>query len=556
MISPRDTKRPARTVEENVSEPAVDKMSETSAGRGMARVFLVLDVLLILMVGTALRAYRLEAQSVWLDEYFSAAYLDAPDLMSCLRDQRPENWEMVPVYYAVEYLWAQVVGGSIEGVRWLSILFGMAAILLTYAFGRELAGRWAGLIAAWCLVLSPFHIFHAQGIRPYALVTMLGVLSCYALWKALHGGPRRWWALHVAANVLLMWTHLFGILLLAPQGLYLLVYHGRRLRRPILWIAGHLLLLLPVALWVSTIRMVPDPAGTPPTWSDFAQLILSRDAEYLRWAGAHTDKIAELEVPLWIDVVAHALTQIEWGLHRILLIGSILALWWGVRRPLLRWVSRGCPQPASPHRYLLPRNDATLLALWLCVPVLLLFAFAWMLKPGVFQSRYVIYSYPALFLLVGVGAARGTLGTRLVFLSSLVVLFGAEASLTSAVSIRTDYRGAARLIQAEAHPNDLVLAQNWNVMRVLAFNLDDPEVRIDWREHLPELWQAIDSTLSQGNDVWLVLAADADRPELPQRCTDQFRASGIPFVRTNLLGMLNLYVFHCRPPNRPHEAAP
>jgi hypothetical protein len=212
----------------------------------------------IILMGIAFRAYNLPSQSVWYDEYLSAGYLDRPDLISCLRDQRGENWEMVPLYYTIEYYWARLVGGSMTGVRCLSVLFGILAMALVYGLGKKLCSPRVGLFAALCTALSPFHVFHAQGIRPYALFEVLALASAYAFWEAVNGNGRRWWVVSVSMNLLLFWTHLFSVFVLLPQGCFLLLFRRRPFRRVLAWGAVHLLLLAPVALWVATIRFVPN----------------------------------------------------------------------------------------------------------------------------------------------------------------------------------------------------------------------------------------------------------------------------------------------------------
>lgn len=212
----------------------------------------------ILLLGTVLRTYNLASQSVWYDEYISASYLDRPDLLSCLNDQRAENWEMVPLYYTLEYYWAKCVGGTMTGVRCLSVLFGVAALFVAYRLGSLLHSSDAGLLAAFWMALSPFHIFHAQGIRPYAMVTFLALVSAYAFWMAVNDGGRKWWVLSILMNLLLFWTHLLTVLVLLPQGCFLLIFRRRPFRRVLIWAGIHLALLMPVILWTTTIHFVPN----------------------------------------------------------------------------------------------------------------------------------------------------------------------------------------------------------------------------------------------------------------------------------------------------------
>lgn len=175
----------------------------------------------ILIVGALLRFYRIGLESVWWDEYTSLMHLGAPDLLSFLKLNRTLDPATLPLYYTLEYLWWHGVSASVPGLRILSICLGLLTIGMLYLLGRDLFGRGAGLLAALCLAVSPIHIFHAQGIRMYVLMTLLAVCSVYTYMKVMRAGGG-WWALHGGANLLLLWTHPFALLLLVVEALFLL----------------------------------------------------------------------------------------------------------------------------------------------------------------------------------------------------------------------------------------------------------------------------------------------------------------------------------------------
>ncbi|HRZ17609.1 MAG TPA: hypothetical protein P5141_08615, partial [Candidatus Hydrogenedentes bacterium] len=130
---------------------------------------------LLFLLALGLRLRGIGAESVWMDDFFSAARLDAPNLLQFLRDQRGDNWEMVPVYYTLEYFWAGLRPGSLAWVRGLSALFGAGAVVWVFLLGRRLGGMLAGCLAGLVMALSPWMVFHGQGLRPYALMLFLSL---------------------------------------------------------------------------------------------------------------------------------------------------------------------------------------------------------------------------------------------------------------------------------------------------------------------------------------------------------------------------------------------
>ena len=54
----------------------------------------------------------------------------------------------LPLHHLVLAAWFKVAGVSMASARLLSVVYGLAALVLTYALGRRIGGRWVGLGAA------------------------------------------------------------------------------------------------------------------------------------------------------------------------------------------------------------------------------------------------------------------------------------------------------------------------------------------------------------------------------------------------------------------------
>jgi len=136
-------------------------------------------VILITLVGGALRLLLLGTKGMWLDETFSVwmAHHSVPELLQWTvnLDQHP------PLYYLLLHYWIALFGDTAYYVRLLSALFGAATIPVIYLIGKRLSGAVVGLAAALFLAFSLFNIYFAQETRMYTLLTFNAAVAIYAL---------------------------------------------------------------------------------------------------------------------------------------------------------------------------------------------------------------------------------------------------------------------------------------------------------------------------------------------------------------------------------------
>lgn len=131
-----------------------------------------------------------------------------------------------PLHFLLAWV-VEHLGGGLTGLRLLSALFAVASIPLAAELARRLGGPTTGAIAAVLVASSWVLLFHAVYARMYSLFLFTSLVSYLALLVALrHGGALRWgaWA---AAVLLVVATHPYGALVLASQGLFVLLVRER-----------------------------------------------------------------------------------------------------------------------------------------------------------------------------------------------------------------------------------------------------------------------------------------------------------------------------------------
>jgi uncharacterized membrane protein len=221
---------------------------ERRAG-GVVRVLLILAV----VTAWALRVYSLDAQSLWYDEAVTAHV--ASQGVAELTRWTAEDIQP-PLYYYAVAAWTRLAGAGRHGewaLRFPSVAFGVLTAPLMWAVGRRLMGRGAGIAAVWLAALHPLYVYYAQEARMYTQLVFLGVLAGYLMLRAATATTRsyRWWVAFAGAAAAMLYTHYFGVFLLAAFALCYAIYWARHDRAwAHLWPAllaglGVLLLYLP-----------------------------------------------------------------------------------------------------------------------------------------------------------------------------------------------------------------------------------------------------------------------------------------------------------------------
>jgi len=136
-------------------------------------------LILILLLGTALRFYHLDTQSFWNDEGNSARLAERPIrliLEGAAGDIHP------PGYYLLLHTWRSVAGESEFALRSFSAWCGVLTIAVVAAVGHRAGGWGTASAAALFIAIHPLAVYYSQEARMYAL---LGLASALTLWQAV-----------------------------------------------------------------------------------------------------------------------------------------------------------------------------------------------------------------------------------------------------------------------------------------------------------------------------------------------------------------------------------
>jgi hypothetical protein len=134
----------------------------------------------------------------------------------------PTAPEQMPAYYVVLRGWASVAGLSEVAGRWLSLLFGLLTLAVTYRLTASYVSRRVAALTLLVLGSSAFFVRYYREMRPYMLLALGCTLS---MWFFLEWLNKRRYAdagLYLAVSVIAVYTHYFAGLVVAAQGIYFL----------------------------------------------------------------------------------------------------------------------------------------------------------------------------------------------------------------------------------------------------------------------------------------------------------------------------------------------
>jgi mannosyltransferase len=124
-----------------------------------------------------------------------------------------------PLYYLLLHGWMALAGSGEAATRTLSLLFALALVPTAYYAARALFGTRAAWLAAAGAARCPFLMRYAEETRRYTLVVLLSTIACAAFVLAFVHGRRAHLVTLVVALALLLYTHTWGLFLVAGLAL-------------------------------------------------------------------------------------------------------------------------------------------------------------------------------------------------------------------------------------------------------------------------------------------------------------------------------------------------
>jgi uncharacterized membrane protein len=130
-----------------------------------------------------------------------------------------------PLFFFANYYWSKRFGFSESAIRTPAAIFAILTFfllfLVLYRQGVEFPKR---VIILSFIILSPIFLFFSNFARPYTLLVLLSLLSSYLAYEMVCTDFKRnivFW--YVISAVSVLCTHYYSVLVVASQGLYLII---------------------------------------------------------------------------------------------------------------------------------------------------------------------------------------------------------------------------------------------------------------------------------------------------------------------------------------------
>jgi hypothetical protein len=199
------------------------------------------SLLLALLVGlyVAARLWRLTAACLWFDELFG---------VHAARHSWSGLWRFVaadlihpPLFYALLKVWTAAGGESVYWLRLFPVVAAVAALVPLLLLARELRlGAAETNVALLFTAANGYLIKYAQEVRMYGLLLLLTLTSLWLFARLLNKEGRTRGLLFILffVNLLLVYTHYYGWLVVACEVAFLALRERRKLGAFLLTTAG------------------------------------------------------------------------------------------------------------------------------------------------------------------------------------------------------------------------------------------------------------------------------------------------------------------------------
>jgi mannosyltransferase len=405
-------------------------------------------VCVLALVSFTLGVWRNDAKSMWWDESLSLKRAQS-GFVTILTNKLDSSAgistsQHPPFYFVLLRSLTLLIGESDTALRFPSALFTSLLVPLIFVFGCRLRSRRTGVLAAILTTFSPFLLWYSQEARMYTLVTFLGLLSTYLLWRAIE---TRAWYLGMAFSLVtclgLVTQYLF-VLLIPAQILFAIIIsplyepsaEPRRWQR----LVSRVALVIPFAvlaiLATVIIQLIPGLSSNRtfvPLW------MIARDILNSFSLGLSVNYFK-----IWpIDLVF--LTLFIFGIYSI----GIVSLSFNLNLKKIR---------------IFKKSVIVYLLAYIFIPILSIWVFSYF-TPLYMGSRYLIMSLPAFILTIAL--ALDTLAGWRPMIAWIVLISLVGSMGYSIVRYYTadeyankeDYRAAAQNIASHESSGDIIFVK-------------------------------------------------------------------------------------------------
>jgi len=430
----------------------------------------------ILILASALMLFRLETKSYWGDEIFSVTHIQKDVWSILVGEDEPGN---PPLYFLLLHYWIILFGTGEFAVRFLSVIFGVLSVYVTYNLGKLFFGEKEGLVSAFLLLVSHTFIAQAQDARAYTLFTFLSLLSLYFFWKMMKSGENKYLLAYVLSTVLALCSHYSAFLVVVIEFIFFVIQRK--------------------AASISTKKFFSVLSILFVLYLPFTILFVGNAIDRVKSNTEEESIVRAAEL---------------WGIDPSTAFFGILAAFSNTKYAIplfllpLLYGTYACWK-TDKEKYLL-------LGLWVLLPVVAVFLLSFKMILG---FKYIIFTFPVFLLLVSKGLTS-IKNVSILALLLLLMLGSAGVRLADYYgSEKQDWRSAATFVDANVRTDMVVVQPHWARKYFWFYsNLNQTQIKgITEENGLPSKTIEVSSNNTR---VWVVYSDENKMFDVNERIVD------------------------------------
>ncbi len=345
----------------------------------------------------ALRFWHLTDSCLWFDEIFSvhAAEMDFQNLFWFVA----QDLIHPPLFYVLLKVWVSIGGESLFWLRSFSVFFSIISIVPFVFLGRELKLNYSAIsLALLFLAVNGGLIKYAQEVRMYSVLLCFALFSMWLFTRFLQLGKNIW--ILTAVNILLIYTHYFGWLVVLSEIAAIIVLQRIKIRQTLIMFGIVFLSFVPwvFAIWKAT--QLNSNLGQNIGWIErpnlatiFLFLLNLIEPFYCSPSNVGVTSIFAITIPFLLIVIAAF---------------TFYFIYW-----------QGESETEKRNLYLL--------VIFVKLPILLAFIASWILPYSIWGTRHLIFVFVPMAVLMAIALDKINIPPLKIALLSLILILSAAA---------------------------------------------------------------------------------------------------------------------------------
>lgn len=364
---------------------------------------------LISVVYIFLRVWHFTDSCLWFDEIFSvhAAEHNWRDLFWFVA----QDLIHPPLFYILLKIWISVGGESLFRLRFFPVIFSAFSLIPFILLCRQIKlSNPAIAVALVFFAANGSLIKYAQEVRMYSILLCFALFSMWLFWRLINSG--RGFLFLTGVNILLVYTHYFGWLIVAAEVLAAAILAREKLKRILLMFFVSLLSFSPWIFAVFQASKINSDIGQNIGWMAKPNV------------GAVFKFVFDLFEPVYFeqsntDEPTIFLVTLPLFLLSIIVLGFYFAGWKDESK--------------------IEKRNFFLLAIFTFAPLLLAFAASWMTPFSIWGTRHLIIVFAPFAILLADAFSKIKVAPLKIAGFTIIFLLFAAAFLLQATRAKPKY---------------------------------------------------------------------------------------------------------------------